>query len=101
MADWKEFLSSEEFREYQRKLTRMMALRVRKSVSQIANGGKIDPGKLEGSIEMIHAVLKLPEHITKDEKLLKILKAQHEENIDNITGMLIKLRYNDVEESDN
>jgi hypothetical protein len=90
MTDWNSFLRSDEFRQYRKKQIQAVAHNIKKSAFQIISNGKIDLVILQGKLEMINILLRLPESLTKDDKLREQLKIQLDEDVSNLTKYLMR-----------
>lgn len=94
MTDWNNFLRSDEFREYRRRQVEVVSKNIRNIVSRVTTKSDIDTSELRGKMEMVYVFLRLPESLTEDPKLKEILKAQLDDDVNNITRTLIRDRLN-------
>uniref|UniRef100_A0A6H1ZFV2 Uncharacterized protein n=1 Tax=viral metagenome TaxID=1070528 RepID=A0A6H1ZFV2_9ZZZZ len=90
MADWNNFLRTDDFRAYRKKQIEAVAANIKVAVRQIVTGGKVDLSELKGKQEMIKLFLKLPETLTNDKQTMDILSVQLDEDINEITKFLIR-----------
>ena len=95
MTDWNSFLRSDEFREYRRRQVEAVSKSISKTVEQVARNGKPSLEAMNGRLEMMSVFLRLPETLTQDESLLNVLRTQLDEDVGNITKMLMREKLKD------
>lgn len=91
MADWNNFLRSDDFKTYRKKQIEMVASHLQMMAKQSVSNGKVDLPALQGKLEMIRLFVRFPETLTQDKQLQELLSIQMDEDTAHIAQYLIRL----------
>ena len=90
MTDWNELFRSDDFRAYRKKQVEAIAKDIHFYVDSFVYGDRLHGDVIAGQLATMRTLLRLPEKITGDEKMLEQLEAQLQEDIGNITTYLMR-----------
>lgn len=93
--DWSAFLKSDEFRTYRKRQAQAVADNIKFDINQLVSNGDFKLSAMAGKMEMIRALLRLPEALTEDKELKSLLSIQLDEDVANITKYLVRQSLND------
>ena len=96
MSDWSAFFRTDEFRQYRKRQVQKVAKVIERDCygAITGNGGVRDLDRINGALTMAKELLRLPEELTRDEKLRDLLEVQMMEDMGNLTTFLIRQRVN-------
>ena len=90
MTDWADLLNSDDYRAYRKKQMEAVADIISHAVNQLAAGNPTKIEQLEGQLDVVGTLLRLPETLTGDEGILQNLGLQYQEDIASVTKHLLK-----------
>ena len=86
--DWKEFIFTNEFKEYRKRQTETIAKLV---YAELINP---NPDRLNGVLDMANKIIKLPSDLIKDEKLDHELHKLVTEDLTDLTIKIVREKLN-------